>query len=61
MLENSDFEQNHWSRTAKGTYKIGHDCTRFMKFICYFDRSYYEKINYYDLMGSLCRYITDIT
>ena len=25
MLENSDFEQNYWSRTAIGIYKIGHD------------------------------------
>ena len=27
-----------------------------MKFICYYDRSYYENINYYDLMGSICKY-----
>ena len=54
MLENPDFEQNFWSRTATGIYKIGHDSIRLMKFICYYDRSYYENINYYDLMGSLC-------
>ena len=28
MLLNSDFEQNHWSTTAEGTYKIGHDSIR---------------------------------
>ena len=37
MLENSDFEKNYWSRTAKGIYKIGHDSIRLMKFICYYD------------------------
>ena len=56
-LENSDFGQNYWSRTAKGIYKIGHDSIRLMKWICYYDRSYYENINYYDLMGSICKYL----
>ena len=54
MLKNSDFEQNYWSRTAKDTYKIGHESIRLMEWICYYDRSYYENINYYDLMGSIC-------
>ena len=54
MLKNSDFEQNYWSQTAKGIYKIGHDSIRLMKWICYYDRSYYENIKYFDLMGSLC-------
>ena len=31
MLENSDFEQNHWSRTAEGIYKIAHDSIRLLK------------------------------
>ena len=61
MLENSDFGQNYWSRTSQGVYKIVHDSTRLMKWICYFDRSYYENIKYYDLMGSVCRYNIDIT
>ena len=39
MLENPDFEQNYWSRTATGIYKIGHDSIRLMKWICYYDRS----------------------
>ena len=39
MLENQDFEQNYWSRTAEGVYKIGHDSIRLMKWICYYDRS----------------------
>ena len=34
-----------------------------MKWICYYDRSYYENINYFDLMGSICKYLkkNDIT
>ena len=61
MLKNPNFEQNYWSRTAIGVYKIGHDSIRLMKWICYYDRSYYENINYYDLMGSICRYNIDIS
>ena len=33
-LEVPDFEQNYWSRTATGIYKIGHDSIRLMKWIC---------------------------
>ena len=61
MLKNPNFVQNYWSRTAIGVYKIGHDSIRLMKWICYYDRSYYENINYYDLMGSICRYNIDIS
>ena len=61
LLKNTDFEQNYWSKTAKGIYKIGHDSIRLMKWICYYDRSYYENINYYDLMASVCNYINGIS
>ena len=61
MIKNFDFEQDYWSRTAQGVYKIGHDSIRLMKWSCYYDRSYYENMNYYDLMGSICRYNIDIT
>ena len=61
MLENSDFEQNYWSETATGVYKIGHDSIRLMKWICYYDRSYYENINYYDIMGSICNQLNEIS
>ena len=61
MLENSIFEQNYWSKTAIGIYKIGHDSLRLMKFICYYNKSYYENINYYDLMGSLCNHLNEIS
>ena len=31
MSENPNFEQNYWSGTAEGFYKIGHDSIRLMK------------------------------
>ena len=61
MLLNPNFEQNYWSRTAQGVYKIGHDSIRLMKWICYYDRSFYENVNYYDLMGSLCNHLNEIS
>ena len=61
MLKNPNFEQNRYSITSKGIYKIGHDSIRLMKWICYYDRSYFENINYFDLMASICRYFIDIT
>ena len=61
MLRNPNFEQNKYSLTSSGIYKIGHDSIRLIKWICYYDRSYYENINYYDMMGSICRYFIDIT
>ena len=30
MIENSDFEHDHWSRTAEDIYKIGQDSIRLM-------------------------------
>ena len=61
MLESPNFEQNFWSRLALGIYKIGHDSIRLMKWICYHDRSYYENINYYDLMGIICKHSNEIS
>ena len=61
MLENPDFEQNFWSKTATGVYKIGHDSIRILKWKCYYDRSYYEKKNSYDLMGSICKHLNEIS
>ena len=56
MLENPNFEQNQYSITSSGFYKFAHDCIRILKWICYYDRSYYGNINYYDLMGSIVKY-----
>ena len=61
MFENSDIEQNYWSRTATGIYEKGHDSIRLMKWICYYDRSYFENINHYDLLGSVCRHLNEIS
>ena len=61
MIKNSDFEQGFWSRTAEGVYKKGHDSYRLMKWIRYYDRSYYENINYYDLMASVCKRLNEIS
>ena len=60
MLKNPNFEQNKYSITSTGIYKIGHDSIRLMKWICYYDRSYYENNNYYDLMGSICKHLKEI-
>ena len=60
LLKNPDFEQNYWSRTATGIYKIGHDSIRLIKWIGYYDRSYYENINYYDLMASILTCLNEI-
>ena len=38
MIEIPNFEQNYWSKTAEGIYKIGHDSIRLMKWICFYDR-----------------------
>ena len=61
VLENPNFDQNYWSRTAEGIYKITHDSLRMMKWICYYDRSFYENINYYDLMGSILICLNEIS
>ena len=45
MFESPNFEQNLWLRTAEGIYKIGHVSNRLRKWICYYDRFYYENIN----------------
>ena len=58
MLENPNFEQNFWSKTSTGVYRTGHDSIRLREWICYYDRSYYENIKYYDLMASICKYLS---
>ena len=61
MLENPDFEQNHYTITSTGIYRIGHDSIRLMKWMCYYDRSYYENVNYYDLMASILTCLNEIS
>ena len=38
MNENTYFEQDYWSTTAKTAYKIGHDSFRLMKWVCYYEK-----------------------
>ena len=57
MCDNPDFEQDFYSRTAMGLYKIGHDSIRIMKWLVYLDRSYYENIKEFELMGSFLKYL----
>ena len=61
MLENPNFEQNKYSITSTGIYKITHDSISLMKCICYYDRSNYENFIYYDLMGSVCKYLKEVS
>ena len=61
MLLYPKFEQNHYSITSTGIYKIAHDSIRLMKCDCYYDRSYYEIISNYDLMGSICKHLYEIS
>ena len=61
MLKSSDFEQDYWSRTATGIYRIGHDSSRIMEWICFYDRSLYENIHSFDLFGSVCENLNEIS
>ena len=61
MLENPDFEQNYYSRTAICIYEIGQGAIRLMKWLAYYDRSYYENINYYVLMGTILKHLNEIS
>ena len=61
MLENPDLEQDYWSKTAESIYKIGHDSIRLMKWLIYYDRTHYDNMNYFDFLGSLCRYLNKIS
>ena len=61
MNETQYLEQKYYSRTAKGVCKIGHDSIRLMKRVCYHDRSVYENIIYYDLRGSVLKYLNEIS
>ena len=61
MIENPDSEQNYYSRKATVILKIGHDSIRLMKYLAYYDRFYHDNINYYDLMGSVSKYLNEIS
>ena len=53
--ENPEFEQDYFSGAAIGKYKFGHDSIRLLKWLAYYDRSYYVNTKNYDLMGSILK------
>ena len=61
MLKNPNFEQDYLSRTAIGIYKTGQDSIRLMKCLIYHDRFDYDNMNFFDLMGSICKYLNEIS
>ena len=61
MNETPDFEQNYYSSTGTGIYKIGHHSIRLMKCLAYFDRFLYESVNYYDPMASVLSCLNEIS
>ena len=61
MNENLGFEQDYYSRTATGNFKLGHDSVRLMRRLVYYDRSYYENKNYYDQIGSVLKCVKEIS
>ena len=61
MLENPNYEQDHFSGTATGIFKIGHDSIRIMKRLWFYDRFHYENIIYFDLVGSVLKCLIEIS
>ena len=61
MLEKPNFEQKRYSITSTGVYKIAHNSIRLFKWICYYDKSFYENISFYDMMGSICKHLNEIS
>ena len=61
MNENLDFEQNHYSIISTGIYKTGHDSIRLMKWLAFYDRTYYENVTFYDTMGSILKSLNEIS
>ena len=57
MLEKPDFEQDYWSKTSQGVYKVGLDPFRLMEWLTNYERSFYRNITYDDLLGSVLKYI----
>ena len=61
MFKNHNFEQDYYSRLAIGICKLGHNSIRLMKLLAYYDRSHYVIINFCDLMGSVLKYLNEIS
>ena len=50
MIINSDFEQDYYSRQQQVFTELDKTLLDFLKWLASFDRSYYENLNYNDLM-----------
>ena len=61
MNQNPEIERNFNSRTAVGVSKIGHDSIIIMNWFAYYDQSYHEIINYYDLMACILNCLNEIS
>ena len=61
MIEKPDFEQKDYSRTCQGVYKTGHESFKKMKWLFHYARSYYDSINYYDLIGSFLKFTNEVS
>ena len=59
--EHPDFEQNYYSKTTQGPYKVSHFSIKLRKWLDQYDRSFFEKINYFDLMGSILTCLDEIS
>ena len=61
MIENPNFEQNYWSIRSENIYKIAHDSITLTKWLIFHDRFFYDNINYFALMGSVCKHLNEIS
>ena len=61
MLAKPLIEQSIFSGTTNGIFKVRHNSIRLMKWLAYYDRSFYEKIIYYDLMGPVLKILNEIS
>ena len=51
--EHPGFEKDYYSRTETRIYKICYIFIRLVEWLASYDGSYYEKIEYFHLMGSI--------
>ena len=58
MNEDSDFEENNYSRTAEGIYSLGQDSIRTMDWLAYYE---ILKKKFYDLMGCVFKLLNEIS
>ena len=47
---NPEFQRNHFSRTAKGIYRLGHKCIKLMKWMAWYER-FFDNINFLSQFG----------